>query len=88
MQLKSRYPFYLASKPVDSGRHLAVTDKYSGEVVTHVALADATDSELGIQLATTVHRDRVTEALTGQQSAIVLVDDVDTGVRVVNSSAA
>ena len=57
-------------------------------VTDRPALADATDSELGIQLATTVHRDRVTEALTGQQSAIVLVDDVDTGVRVVNSYAA
>ena len=35
--------------------------------------------ELASQLATTVHRERVTAALTGKQSAIVLVDDVDAG---------
>ncbi|WP_264001623.1 histidinol dehydrogenase, partial [Mycolicibacterium gadium] len=37
---------------------------------------------------TTKHRERVTEALRGRQSGIVLVDDVDTGVRVVNAYAA
>jgi len=52
------------------------------------ALADATDAELASQLETTVHRERVTEALSGEQSAIVLVDDLDTGVRVVNAYAA
>ncbi len=35
-----------------------------------------------------MHRKRVTAALTGRQSAIVLVDDVDAGVRVVNAYAA
>lgn len=57
-------------------------------VTDSVALADATDAELGIQLPITVHRERVTEALRGRQSAIVLVDDLDTGVRVVNAYAA
>lgn len=57
-------------------------------VTDSVALADATDAELGIQLPTTAHRERVTEALRGRQSAIVLVDDLDTGVRVVNAYAA
>lgn len=51
MQLKQRYPFYLASKPVDSGRDLAVTNKYSGEIVTHVALADAADIDRAIAAA-------------------------------------
>ena len=51
MQLKARYPFYLASKPVDSGRDLAVTDKYTGEVVTRVALADAGDIDRAIAAA-------------------------------------
>ena len=41
-----------------------------------------------VQLETTVHRERVTAALTGKQSAIVLVDDVDAGVRTVNAYAA
>ncbi|HET6732760.1 histidinol dehydrogenase, partial [Mycobacterium sp.] len=51
-------------------------------------LADATDRELAVQLETTVHRERVTAALTGKQSAIVLVDDLDAGVRTVNAYAA
>ena len=40
------------------------------------------------QLETTVHRERVTAALTGKQSAVVLVDDVDAGMRTVNAYAA
>jgi histidinol dehydrogenase len=51
-------------------------------------LADASEREVAIQLQTTVHRVRVTAALTGNQSAIVLVDDLDAGVRVVNAYAA
>ncbi len=51
-------------------------------------LADATDAELAAQLATTVHHERVTTALGGRQSAIILVDDLDAGVKVVNAYAA
>jgi histidinol dehydrogenase len=51
-------------------------------------LADATDTELAAQLATTVHRQRVTTALSGRQSAIILVDDIDAGIRTVNAYAA
>jgi histidinol dehydrogenase len=51
-------------------------------------LADRTDRELATQLETTVHRERVTAALSGKQSAIVLVDDIEVGVRVVNAYAA
>jgi len=57
-------------------------------VTTSERLADATDAEVAKQLLTTVHRERVTAALTGRQSAIVLVDDVDAGVRTVNAYAA
>jgi histidinol dehydrogenase len=57
-------------------------------VTDSTALADATDAELAVQLETTVHRERVTAALSGEQSAIVLVDDVDAGLRVVNAYAA
>jgi histidinol dehydrogenase len=52
------------------------------------ALADAADTEVADQLTTTVHRERVTAALTGKQSAIVLVDDIEAGIRVVNAYAA
>lgn len=51
-------------------------------------LADATDAALAGQLETTVHRQRVTTALAGRQSAIILVDDIDTGIRTVNAYAA
>ena len=57
-------------------------------VTNSVALADAVDAELTDQLCTTVHRARVTEALNGPQSGTMLVDDIDTGVRVVNAYAA
>ncbi|WP_375488204.1 histidinol dehydrogenase, partial [uncultured Mycobacterium sp.] len=57
-------------------------------VTPSVELADATDAELTSQLQTTVHRERVTAALSGQQSAIILVDDLDAGIRVVNAYAA
>jgi acyl-CoA reductase-like NAD-dependent aldehyde dehydrogenase len=39
--LKSTYPYYLANEPVAANTELEVTDKYTGEVATRVALADA-----------------------------------------------
>ena len=45
-------------------------------------------SELKIRVAATKHADRITSALTGIQSAIVLVDDIAHGIDVVNAYAA
>src|SRR5260370_27709661 len=39
--LKQTYPYYLANEPVAANTDLEVTDKFSGEVATRVALADA-----------------------------------------------
>ena len=39
--LKESYPYYLANKPVFANTDLEVTDKFSGEVVTRVAMAGA-----------------------------------------------
>jgi len=39
--LKKTYPYYLANEPIAANADLAVTDKYTGEVTTRVALADA-----------------------------------------------
>jgi histidinol dehydrogenase len=50
-------------------------------------LLDAVDVELGKQVPTTRHRDRVETALAGQ-SAHVLVDDLDHGLQVVDAWAA
>lgn len=57
-------------------------------VTDSAALSDAVDAEVVRQVATTKHAERITEALTGTQSAIVLVDDVDAGLAVVNAYAA
>lgn len=65
-------------------------DEMAGSVLVTPSedLAAATDAELAAQLPTTVHRERVTAALGGRQSAIILVDDLDAGITVVNAYAA
>ncbi|MBE7186964.1 histidinol dehydrogenase [Jatrophihabitans endophyticus] len=52
------------------------------------ALADAVDAEVERQVALTKHTERVTTALTGEQSAIVLVNDLEQGLAVVDAYAA
>lgn len=52
------------------------------------ALADAVDEQLATRVAATKHADRIRAALTGPQSGIVLVDDLDAGLRVVDAYAA
>ena len=79
-------PVHVAADLISQAEH----DEMAASVLVTDSerLADATDSELANQLETTVHRERVTAALTGKQSAIVLVDDLDAGVRTVNAYAA
>ncbi len=57
-------------------------------ITSSESLADAVDAEVARQVGTTKHVERITTALTGQQSAIVLVDDLDAGLRVVDAYAA
>ena len=79
-------PVHVAADLISQAEHDVMA---ASVLVTDSAeLADATDAELADQLKTTKHRDRVTSALTGSQSGIVLVDDIDTGIRVVNAYAA
>jgi histidinol dehydrogenase len=79
-------PGHVAADLISQAEH----DEMAASVLVtpSVELADATDRELASQLQTTVHRERVTAALTGRQSATVLVDDLDSGVRTVNAYAA
>jgi histidinol dehydrogenase len=79
-------PGHLAADLISQAEH----DEMAASVLvtTSPELADATDAEVAAQLKTTVHRERVTAALTGRQSAIVLVDDLDAGLRTVNAYAA
>jgi len=51
-------------------------------------LASAVEQELVRQVAQTKHVERVTQALGGEQSGIVLVDDLEQGEDVVNAYAA
>ena len=79
-------PVHIAADLISQAEH----DEMAASVLvtTSVELADAADAEVATQLGTTVHRERVTTALTGRQSAIVLVDDIEAGLRTVNAYAA
>jgi histidinol dehydrogenase len=57
-------------------------------VTDSVRLADAVDLEVRRQVGRTKHTERVTAALTGPQSATVLVADLAQGLDVVNAYAA
>lgn len=79
-------PVHVAADLISQAEH----DEMAASVLVtpSIELADATDRELANQLQTTVHRERVTAALGGKQSATVLVDDLDAGIRTVNAYAA
>ena len=49
--LKNSYPYYLANEAVFANQDLDVTDKYSGEVATRVAMADAATIDKAIDAA-------------------------------------
>ena len=79
-------PVFVAADLISQAEH----DPNAGSVLvsTSVELADAVEREVVRQAALTTHRERVTTALNGPQSGIVLVDDVDQGVAVCNAYAA
>jgi histidinol dehydrogenase len=79
-------PAHLAADLISQAEH----DELAASVLVtpSVELADATEAEVANQLATTEHRQRVTTALSGSQSAIIVVDDVNAGIRAVNAYAA
>lgn len=57
-------------------------------VTPSVELADAVDVVLAQRVAATKHAERVGVSLSGSQSAVVLVDDLDAGLAVVNAYGA
>jgi len=79
-------PEHVAADLISQAEH----DEMAASVLVtpSTELADATDAALADQIETTVHRQRVTTALAGRQSAIILVDDIDAGIRTVNAYAA
>lgn len=57
-------------------------------ITNDLKLAEATQVEVSERVVRTKHRDRISEALSGKQSAIVLVDDLAQAIDVANAYAA
>jgi histidinol dehydrogenase len=79
-------PGYVAADLVSQAEH--DTAAASVLITDSPELAAAVERALVSQVAQTKHSERVREALGGQQSAIVLVDDLDQGLAVVDAYAA
>ncbi len=79
-------PGYVAADLISQAEH--DTMAASVLVTPSPELVTAVDRELARQVGETKHEERVREALSGQQSAIVIVDDLDQGEAVVNAYAA
>jgi histidinol dehydrogenase len=79
-------PVHVAADLISQAEHDTLA---ASVLVTDSAeLADAVDAEVTRQVALTKHVERVTAALTGQQSATVLVRDLEQGLTVVDAYAA
>jgi histidinol dehydrogenase len=79
-------PVHVAADLISQAEH----DPLAASVLVtpSAALVDAVERELVEQVAATKHTERVTAALTGEQSGAVLVDDLEAGLRVVDAYAA
>lgn len=82
----SANPSYVAADLISQAEHDVVAA--SVLVTDSMELATAVRSEVERQVKLTKHSERVTTALSGPQSAIVLVDDLDHGLAVVDAYAA
>ncbi|MBU6348492.1 MAG: histidinol dehydrogenase, partial [Actinomycetales bacterium] len=82
----SANPSYVAADLISQAEHDVVAA--SVLVTDSMELATAVRSEVERQVQLTKHSERVTTALSGPQSAIVLVDDLDHGLAVVDAYAA
>ncbi|MFJ2029392.1 histidinol dehydrogenase [Streptosporangium sp. NPDC087985] len=79
-------PVHVAADLISQAEHDTIAAAVL--VTDSVELADAVERELPRQVAATKHGERITEALSGRQSAILLVDDMEAGLRVVDAYAA
>jgi len=79
-------PAHVAADLISQAEH----DPLAGAVLVTPSeeLADAVLGLVPGQVTATKHSDRITTALDGTQSGIVLVDDLDAGLRVVDAYAA
>lgn len=77
---------YVAADLISQAEHDPLAS--SVLVTPSEALAAAVETELEAQVAATKHQERITTALGGEQSAIVLVDGLEQGLAVVDAYAA
>lgn len=68
--LKPSYPLYLANEALSPNQDLAVTDKYSGEVATRVAMADAATIDRAISAAVEATRPMAEMAAYERQAVL------------------
>ena len=64
------YPYYLANRPVEANEDLEVTNKYSGNVATRVALAN--DGTIDEAIAAATRAERAMRELPGYERQAVL----------------
>jgi histidinol dehydrogenase len=79
-------PEHLAADLISQSEHDVLAA--SVLVTDSEALAGRVEQALEARVAATKHHERVRTSLTARQSGIVLVDDVDAGLKVVNAYAA
>jgi histidinol dehydrogenase len=79
-------PDYVAADLLGQAEH----DELAGCVLVTASetLADAVEAPLAARVGRTLNRERAAAALSGQQSAIILVDDLGQGIEVANTYAA
>jgi histidinol dehydrogenase len=79
-------PSYVAADLLSQAEH----DPMAAAVLvtTSTTLADEVEAELDKQVSVTRHVERIRTSLSGQQSGIVLVDDLEQGLAVVDAYAA
>lgn len=77
---------YVAADMISQAEH----DPMAGSVLvtTSMDFAKAVEQAITTQAGVTEHRKRINEALTGEQSGILVVDDLDTAITVVDEYAA
>ncbi|MEV4010299.1 histidinol dehydrogenase [Nonomuraea angiospora] len=79
-------PVHVAADLISQAEHDVIAAAVL--VTTSAELAHAVEKELPAQVSATKHSERITEALSGRQSGIVLVDSIDDGIKVVDAYAA
>lgn len=83
---ESADPVHVAADLISQAEHDVIAAAVL--VTDSVELAEAVEKELPGQVSATKHSERIAEALRGRQSGIVLVDDVEAGIKVVDAYAA